>query len=132
MFIYQTTIKLHETDAAGRLFFSQQFKIVHDAYQELLDSLGLGLPVVLKKKNYFLPIVHAQSDYKKPLFVGDHLKVELQVKHLGKTSLSLSYRLFNQKNVLVGSAQTVHVAVAKKTGKKISLPAEIRKALAKV
>ncbi len=132
MYIYKTSIKLHETDAAGRLFFSQQFKLVHDAYEQLLESLGFGFSVIFKRKSYFLPIVHAQADYKKPLSVGARVTIQVTVAHIGTTSFAFSYRLLNDKNVLVGNAKTVHVAVAKKTGKKINLPTEIRKALTKV
>ncbi len=132
MYSYETTVKLHQTDGAGRLFFSEQFTMVHDAYQQLLESLGIGFSVIFKKKNYFCPIVHAQADYKKPLFVDDRLTIELTVSHIGESSFSFAYRLLNEKNSLVGTAKTVHVAVSKKSGKKITLPPEIRKALAKV
>ena len=71
MFIYQTKIKLHETDAAGLLFFSNQFKIIHDAYEGLLENLGFGFAQLIREKEFFLPIVHTESDYKLPLFVGD-------------------------------------------------------------
>lgn len=131
MFTYKTTIKLHETDAAGLLFFSQQFKLIHDAYEELLDSRGIGFPVMLREKSYFLPIVHAESDYKKPLFVGDRLTIEVIVSHIGETSFSFSYRLLKNSKILVGTAKTVHVTISKKTGKKIPLPKEMRKALGK-
>ena len=131
MFTYKTTIKLHETDAAGLLFFSQQFKLIHDAYEELLESRGIGFSVMLKKKSYFLPIVHAESDYKKPLFVGDRLTIEVAVSHVGKTSFTFSYRLLKNK-IVVGTAKTVHVTISKKTGQKIPLPPEMRKALTKV
>ena len=132
MHSYKTTVKLHQTDGAGRLFFGEQFNMVHDAYQELLASLGIGFSVILKKKNYFCPIVHAEADYKKPLFVDDRLTIEMTVNHIGESSFSFVYRLLNDKNALVGTAKTVHVAVAKKSGKKMTLPAEIRKALAKI
>ncbi len=132
MFTYKTTIKLHQTDAAGRLFFSQQFNLIHDAYQELLADLRIGFPVIFKKRNYFLPIVHAQADYKKPLFADDRLSIEVTVSHIGESSFALSYELLNNKKTIVGTAKTVHVSVAKTTGKKIVLPSEIRSALKKV
>lgn len=131
MFRYKVKVKLHETDAAGRLFFGQQFKFLHDAYEELLSGLGLGFAVILKQKKYFLPIVHASADYKKPLGVGDFLTIEVSVGKIGETSFSLFYRLMKDKNSMVGSGETVHVAVSKKSGKKISLPKEIRAALKK-
>ena len=132
MHIYKTIIKLHDTDAAGILFFSHQFEIVHDAYESLLEKLGVGFPVLIRKKNYFLPIVHAESDYKAPLFVGDRITVEVELAHLGTTSFTFAYRLLNDKKQLVGTARTVHVTVNKKTKKKIPLPPDMHRAIKKL
>ena len=132
MFKYKHILKLHETDAAGILFFSHQFEIVHDAYEALLESIGFGFAVLIRKKDYFLPIVHAEADYKAPLFVGDRLIVEITVDHIGTTSFTFAYRIFNSKRKIVGTARTVHVTIRKKTHKKIPLPASMRKALQKL
>lgn len=129
MFRTQTIVRLHETDAAGRLFFACQFKMMHDAYEQWLDALGIGFPVLLKKKNYFLPIVHAEADYKKPLFVGDKLSLEVTLSRIGETSFTLSYVIYSSSDHLVGAGKTVHVAVSRKTGKKIPLPDGMRRIL---
>lgn len=128
MYTYKTTVKLHDTDAAGLLFFSNQFKMVHEAYETLLESIGLGFATLIRKKDYFLPIVHAESDYKKPLFVADRLTIEVTVEHIGKTSFTFAYTL-RRDNEIVGTAKTVHVTVDKKTQKKVPLPKEMRKAV---
>jgi|CXWL01.1.fsa_nt_gi 1,4-dihydroxy-2-naphthoyl-CoA hydrolase len=129
MFTYKTQIRLHDTDAAGILFFAHQFTIVHDAYEQLLEKLGFSFPTMLKKRSYFLPIVHAESDYKSPLFVGDTITIKITAGNIGETSFSFLYTIHNQKNVLVGSAKTVHVTIDKKKRTKIKLPKEIREQL---
>ena len=126
MYIYRTKIKLHETDAAGILFFSNQFKIIHDAYESLLESIGLGFAELLRHKNYFLPIVHAESDYKLPLFVGDEIEIQVIVENVGTTSFTFAYQLLNADRKIVGTARTVHVTIDDKTRKKIPLPKEMR------
>ncbi len=131
MFTYKTQIRLHDTDAAGILFFAHQFSIIHDAYEQLLEKLGFSFSTMLKERSYFLPIVHAESDYKSPLFVGDKITIRITVDTIGETSFSFLYSIHNQKNVLVGSAKTVHVTIDKKKRTKISLPKEIRTGLAK-
>jgi 1,4-dihydroxy-2-naphthoyl-CoA hydrolase len=131
MFTYKTQIRLHDTDAAGILFFAHQFSIVHDAYEQLLEKLGFSFPTMLQKRSYFLPIVHAESDYKSPLFVGDRITITITVGHVGETSFSFGYTIRNQKKVLVGTAKTVHVTIDKKSRKKIPLPKEIRNSLNK-
>jgi len=132
MFIYKTTIKLHDTDAAGLLFFGNQFKIIHEAYEVLFEKIGFSFAKLIKECDFFLPIVHAESDYEAPLFVGDKITVEVHVFKIGRTSFILSYRLFNQNDKLVGTAQTVHVSVTKTTKKKIPLPPALRRALKKL
>ncbi len=126
MYIYQTKIKLHQTDAAGLLFFSHQFEIIHDAYESLLEEIDFGFAELIRNQDFFLPIVHAESDYKKPLFVGDVIEIQVMVESIATTSFIFSYQLFNTKKEIVGTARTVHVTVDKKTQKKIPLPELLR------
>ncbi len=126
MYIYQTKIKLHQTDAAGLLFFSTQFDIVHDAYESLLENIGFGFAKLLREKDFFLPIVHAESGYKKPLFVGDVVEIQVKTAKVGHTSFTFSYKLLNAKQELVGTAKTVHVTMDKSTNTKIPLPSDLR------
>ena len=116
MFSYQTTVKMHDTDAAGRLFFAKQFFMFHDAYEAFIDTKGMGFATILRKKNFFLPIVHAQADYKAALFVGDRVTVIVKVGKFGNSSMTMHYELWRGK-ALVGSGETVHVAVSNKTGR---------------
>ena len=129
-FVYRHILKLHETDAAGLLFFSHQFTIIHDAYEALLEKIGFSFAKMIRKTNFFLPIVHAESDYKGPLFVGDRLSITVRVEKIGTTSFSFVYELFKgPEKELVGEARTVHVTIDKKTGKKTPIPPAMRKAL---
>ncbi len=132
MYIYQTKIKLHETDAAGLLFFSNQFKIIHDAYEALLETIGFGFAEIIKHKDFFLPIVHSESDYKLPLFVGDVIDIQVSVENVGQTSFTFAYKLLNARQEVVGTARTVHVTVDKKTHQKIPLPADFRSKIEKL
>jgi 1,4-dihydroxy-2-naphthoyl-CoA hydrolase len=130
MFTYKTKIRLHDTDAAGIIFFANQFKIVHDAYEDLLEKFGWSFQAMLKRTDYFLPIVHAESDYKSPVFVGDKITIAIRVGLIGKTSFSFEYALKRGK-ILVGTAKTVHVTINQKTRKKTPLPSGLRRALSK-
>jgi len=130
MFTYATKIRLHDTDAAGIIFFANQFKLIHDAYEDLLEEYGWSFEKMLKKTNYFLPIVHAESDYILPVFVGDKIVIAIKVGHIGNTSFSFEYTLHRGKT-LIGRAKTVHVTINQKTRKKMPLPATMRRALEK-
>lgn len=128
MFTYHTQIRLHDTDAAGLIFFANQFKLIHDAYEHLLEQYNFSFPQMFKGGKYFLPIVHAESSYKAPLAVGDKIAISIKVGHIGTTSFSFEYQIHRGK-ALVGTAKTVHVTIDFKTKKKTPLPARVRKAL---
>ncbi|MCP5047565.1 MAG: acyl-CoA thioesterase [bacterium] len=121
MFEYKTTIKLHETDAAGLLFFANQFRLVHDAYEAFMESRDMGLGKLLTSKPFLLPIVHAETDYKAPLRVGDVIMITIRVKRKGTSSFTLAHEL-HKNDTLAGSGETVHACLDTKTGKPIPLP----------
>jgi len=116
---------MHETDAAGVLFFANQFRLVHDAYETLLESSGLSLKDLLENSAFHLPVVHAETDFKAPLRVGDKVVVRLNVKKTGNTSFTLAHEIYKDGTLLTGAGETVHVCIDKNTGVKIPLPAEL-------
>jgi 1,4-dihydroxy-2-naphthoyl-CoA hydrolase len=132
MFKYKTQIRLHDTDAAGLLFFANQLVLVHDAYEKLLQKIGFSFEAMLKKRGYFLPIVHIESDYKAPLFVGDEITISVKVANIGTSSFTFVYEIRNKRGILVGTAKTVHVTIRKATKKKITLPKDFRAALERI
>lgn len=131
-FAYSTTVKMRNTDAAGIIFFGSQFEMAHDAYEALLESLGFSFAALLRDLGFFIPIVHAEADYKAPLFVGDKITVEVKLNKIGTSSFVVSYVLRSRSKKIVGTAQTVHVTVNGKTHKKIPLPPRLRQALKKL
>ncbi len=120
------TIKLHDTDAAGILFFAHQFRIVHDLYEKFLSQIGYSFQDRFLANDFFIPIVHAEADFNAPLTVGDTIEISLIVFEVGDTSFTLQYRLTDLDGEVVGTARTVHVTVDPKTGAKIALPEQLR------
>lgn len=121
MFEYRTQIRMKNTDATGHLFFSEQFNLALEAFEEFLFNKAMDLDQIE------MPIVHAEADYKKPLQLRDPLKITLGIKNLGNTSFSVSYFLFHLKTQEeVGSVVIVHVCMDSMTKKPISLPLKLR------
>jgi 1,4-dihydroxy-2-naphthoyl-CoA hydrolase len=122
-------VRLHDTDAAGILFYANLFLYIHDAYEELLQLIGLPIASMLRDEPFILPIVQAEAQYFSPLHVGDEITVVVQVGSIGKSSFVLVFDLFAADDKLVGKAKTVHVAVSKQTQNKIALPEKLHRAL---
>ena len=131
MYTYKTIIRLHDTDAAGILFFSNQFKMMHDAYESLLESCNYGFRTMIPNENFFFPIVHAEADYKAPLVVGDEITIHVKLEKIGTTSVIFTYEILKSDGTLVGVGKTVHVTTDKKTRTKIPIPETMRKALSR-
>lgn len=128
MFIHTTTVRLHDTDAAGVLYFANQFRLAHEAYEAFMELAGASLPAMLKKGNLALPIVHAESDYRTPLRVGDILTITLRLHRLGKTSFTLASRI-SANGQTAGYVTTTHVAIHRRSGGKTPLPPALKRAL---
>jgi 1,4-dihydroxy-2-naphthoyl-CoA hydrolase len=126
MFKHHTHIYLHYTDAAGRLFFANQFYFIHEAKEHFLASLGLPIKDLLEHPDVTFPIVHAEADYKAVLIAGDEIDIAVGIEKLGETSVVFKFSIFKGKE-LVGTAKTVSVSVSKATNTKAPLPVVWRK-----
>lgn len=126
LFQYQYQVKLADTDAAGVLYFARLYDIVHGAYESYLQAFSLSLKTMLDERNYHLPIVHSEADYKQFILLGDIILIEIYLEKQTQHTFSLNYTLLNQQSQLLASAQTIHISIDKKSLKKIKLPEEIR------
>jgi YbgC/YbaW family acyl-CoA thioester hydrolase len=129
LFTHQHTVKLHDTDSYGIIFFPNQLRICHDALQEFWRQAGFPLRPRREQMPFLPVVVHAESDYAAPIQVDDVLRVEITVAAIGNTSFTLHYRLVNQHRVDVGRARTVQVTVDPLTQTKMPLPLTLRQAL---
>ena len=126
MYSVSTKVKLHYTDAAGVMFFGNYFKLIHDAYEDFLDSFGFNLGNIIDKSDYLILIVHSEADYRQPVRTGQSVNITIVVDKIKNSSFVLNYIITNEKEEKVANLQTVHIAIDKSNSKKMSLPDELR------
>ncbi len=129
MFTYRTIVRLHHTDAAGLLFFGQQFTLAHDAYETFMESVGFPFAPLIRSSEFLLPIVHAEADYKLPLMTGDKLLIQITAERIGETSFTLAYTLVKNDAELAGTVKTIHALISRADGRKRPLVEKLRDAL---
>ena len=122
MFVYEKTVTLRDADAAGFLFFARHLEFAHEAYEVFLGSRGLGLTKLVRTVDFVVPVVHAESDYRIPLWLGEKVTIHLKAEEIRSRRFTLAYDLHNEEGKVACRVKTVHVAVDKKTGKSIPLP----------
>lgn len=126
---YRFRVSLHDTDAAGVLFFGHLFRHAHDAYETFMADIGFSLDGILHEGRYHLPLGHAEADYLLPLRHGEQVLVKLQVNNLSSSSFALEYHFFNEDGNALATAKTVHVLVDRDAQSRPSLPDGLRAAL---
>lgn len=127
LYHHQIKVFLCNTDATGVLYFAEQLKMAQMAFECYLQEKKICLSSVLGS-GFCLPIIHVESDYFSPLFIGDLLDISVQLIRRGTTSFTLEFA-FTKNDTLVGKVLIVHVTVSKETREKIPIPASFIPAL---
>ncbi|MBW4465347.1 MAG: acyl-CoA thioesterase [Pegethrix bostrychoides GSE-TBD4-15B] len=129
-FLYQRTIRLQDTDAAGVVYFANLLSICHEAYEASLAAAGIDLTAFFGGQ-LAIPIVHAEIDYFQPLFCGETYQVAVMPTALGnqlsrpRDKFKLQYDL-HQAEQLVSRASTVHLCIDVASRSRQPLPPEIQ------
>jgi len=129
MFRHQRSVQLGDTDSYGILFFANQLRFCHDAFQAWLESIGRPIAPQRAQAEFVAVMVHVESDYLAPIQLGDRLDVSCRCAALGTTSFTNAFTFTNQTGVAVGTARTVQVTVDPATAAKMALPSWLRAAL---
>jgi acyl-CoA thioester hydrolase len=111
-----------DTDAGGRIHFSNAFRWAELAETSLMRRLGL-----LERWGDY-PRKHVEAAFHKVLRFDDEFEVKLRVERLGRTSITYGWTLEKDGEAYVTGGHTV-VNVGR-DGRPEPLPDEVRAALA--
>jgi 1,4-dihydroxy-2-naphthoyl-CoA hydrolase len=128
---YRFRVSLHDTDAAGVLFFGHLFRHLHDAYERLMQSIDFPVEEVIREGVLGLPVIHAEADFRRPLRHGDEVAVQMSVTELEAKQFTISYRIWHGDQV-AATALTVHAVIDAVARRRVPLPDTLRAALESV
>ncbi|MEH2391492.1 MAG: thioesterase family protein [Nostoc sp.] len=123
-FTYNRTVRFQDTDAAGVVYFANVLSICHEAYEESLEASSINLKDFFASPSVAFPIVHANIDFLRPMFVGDKLLISLVLQKLGVDKFEITYEI-TVAEVVVAKAITRHVCIDASSRSKQELPEEI-------
>jgi YbgC/YbaW family acyl-CoA thioester hydrolase len=126
MFLYRTRVRLKDADATGVLYFSEQFGMALEAFEEFIKERGFSLRQLLGSP-YLMPVVHAEGDYLAPVMVDDELEISLKVLKLGISSITLQCTFHDpERKIDVGRVEIVHVVVDREKRTSVPIPDFLR------
>lgn len=128
-FTYETTVTMHDADAAGVLFFARYLTLAHDAYEAFMASRGVSFAELIREGEFVLPVIHAECHYRAPLMLGEKVTVTGTIERVRPRAFSIAYQLYTADGRLAATVRTEHAAVSKSTGKAIHLPPKLVEAL---
>ncbi|MDB9312939.1 thioesterase family protein [Spirulina sp. CS-785/01] len=123
-FVYERTIRLRDTDAAGVVYFTQFLQFCHEAYEESLLEFGVNVQQLVAPQGIALPLVETSGKFFRPLFAGDRIIIELIPQSEKETEFKITYRLFLGEDTLkpIATAMTRHVCINGETRNREPLP----------
>ena len=123
-FRFQTRIRFIDTDASGRIHYTAMFRYFESAETEFMRTLGL----VYLERDFTLPRVHVECDFKIALRHDDIIDIEVCLAKLGRSSIRMEFRTFRAGDLATTGAIIV-ACVDKTTHRAMPIPDWLRRKL---
>jgi len=121
-------VKFSDADAAGVQFYGRIFEFTHAAFESFVKSKNL-YNEYFASSDFAFPIIKVEADYKLPLFPGEEVTVEINMREMRQSSFSLTFKVLKEGGTLAAEVSTVIVCVDKKKWQKSLLPPLIKEML---
>lgn len=121
------TVRFHETDGAGVVYFAKGLVLCHSAYEASLRAAGIDLGEFFGVASVAYPVVHTRMDYRRPMRCGDVVQISLVPVRCDVSSFEVSYDLgiAESPETLVAQALTRHVCIDTHHRTRLPLPAQM-------
>ena len=98
MAAYETVIpvRFSHVDYAGIMYYPLFFDNFHVVFEDMFgDRLGVPYMSLLKDRRIGFPMVHIETDFRKPFRFGDKMRLRITCTRIGKSSIDFLYRAHN-------------------------------------
>lgn len=130
-YIQKYKVRFGEIDHAGVMYYPAFFDRMHRAFEDFWEeALGLTYSQVLDSDGIGFPVVDVHSRFMAPFRLGDMMRVEIAALRLGRRSLTFRYELFKDDETQPRTvAEIVSGVIAMQTFQPVELPQHYRDAL---
>lgn len=128
--VYKTSqfISFRYADPARIMFHGIILELVHDLFEEFIQTTELTWKDWFEPKDWSCPIRHATVDFLAPFKAGETYEVTIGVSKLSENSFSMRY-LFTKEDRKHAKVTIVHAFVDRVKFEKMPVPAKIKKIL---
>lgn len=123
---YHQKVLFRHCDPAGIVFYPRYFEMINDCIEAFFDDV-VAMPFEDMHQKNAVPTAQIECQFKAPSRQGDHLKLELRLEKLGRSSLGLS--ITAQRELEVRFICNSTIVYVDDKGRPVSWPDRIRDVL---
>ena len=123
----ELTIRFDDADPAGVVFYPRAVALAHGVVEDMIRGSSLGWDAWFASPAHAAPLRRAEADFFHPLRAGQTVTARAAVAEIGETSVTFAVELVAGAEV-AARFRTVHVLIAKDTGRPVPLTAGMRAA----
>ena len=127
MFEHSTKIRVRygETDQMGYMYYGNYAQFYEVGRVEMLRSLGLTYSG-MEASGVMMPVVELSCKYLKPALYDEEITVKVIVKEMPRIRIHFTYELYNEKQELINTGETLLVFVNMQTNRPCLAPEDFR------
>jgi 4-hydroxybenzoyl-CoA thioesterase len=108
LFATRILVRFADLDAAGIAYYPRLVNFLHEAFEDFFRGhVGRPYPEVFRE-GLGCPTVKLEMEFISPVHYGDHVDVDVEVEHIGRSSVRLRYEgrvegrpVFRARNTVV-------------------------------
>lgn len=127
----QFRVRYSETDQMRVVYHGNYAQYFEVGRVEWLRNIGVSYKW-MEENGIMLPVVSLSINYKKPAFYDDLLTLKTILKKQSTVKIEFDYELYNEKQELLTTGNSILVFVSMKTGRPIAPPQYILDLLNKI
>ncbi|MGV1683877.1 acyl-CoA thioesterase [Sphingopyxis sp. NJF-3] len=92
MFTTTAQVRFAHVDAAAIVFYPRYFEMLNAAVEDWFAAMGFDFRTLHIGHGLGTPMVKLETEFLSPSELGDRLAVEIEPKHIGRSSCAFDYR----------------------------------------
>ena len=95
-FVYETTIRFSQVDPAQVVYFARVYELAHETFEEIMAAAGMPGGPLFEKREWGMPLVHTEADYRRPWRLGERVRIEGRVAEMTEKSVEFEYAFVDE------------------------------------
>ena len=120
--VYETTIRFAQVDPAQVVYFARVYEMAHEAFEELMGSLGFPVGPLFEKSEWGMPLVHTEATYRRPWRLGERVRIEGRISEMSDRSVEFEYAFKDEADQVRTRVKMRHAFVSLETFQSRSAP----------